>query len=207
MTPQKIEGVEGIIALATGEGKTCLLHEAGTVSCWGAGQTSDDPESILKGITNAISIDIGDGHICVLRDDMTVLCWGYNTSGQLGNGEIYFGDSDVIEYFDELVQVAGITDAVGIATGGDHTCAVHEDGTVSCWGRKTGAAKSETEQQITTQTHSCESRISQMRPLSPLLLGILVPSTMTQPFHAGEQTRSDNWATDKSGKERTRRCP
>ena len=134
VTPQKIEGVEGIIALATGEGKTCLLHEAGTVSCWGAGQTSDDPESILKGIANAISIDIGGGHICVLRDDMTVLCWGYNTSGQLGNGEIYFGDSDVVEYLHEPVQVAGITDAVGIATGGDHTCAVHEDGTVSCWG-------------------------------------------------------------------------
>ena len=136
VTPQKVEGIEGIIAIATSGIHTCVLHKIGTVSCWGrgAGPTSDDPESFLEGVTNAISIDAGDNHNCVLRDDMTVLCWGYNTSGQLGNGEIYYGESDVVWYFNELVQVAGITDAVGIATGGVHTCAVHEDGTVSCWG-------------------------------------------------------------------------
>ena len=136
VTPQKVEGIEGIVALATGGVRTCVLHKIGTVACWGrgGGPTSDDPESILEVVTNAVSIDAGGSHSCVIREDMTVLCWGFNTSGQLGNGETYFGHSDVIQHFDEVVQVAGITDAVGIAADGNHTCAVHEDGTVSCWG-------------------------------------------------------------------------
>lgn len=136
VTSQKVEGIEGIVAIATGGVRTCVLHKIGTVACWGrgGGPTSDDPESILEVVTNAVSIDAGGSHSCVIREDMTVLCWGFNTSGQLGNGETYFGHSDVIQHFDEVVQVAGITDAVGIAADGNHTCAVHEDGTVSCWG-------------------------------------------------------------------------
>ena len=133
--PVKAEGIEGVAAAATGESHTCVLHRDGTVSCWGGGSTSDVPESLLEGVTNAISIDAGISHTCALRDDMAVLCWGYNGSGQLGNGEKYFGPDDYGVYFNELVQVVGITDAVGIATGGDRTCAIHQDGTVSCWGR------------------------------------------------------------------------
>lgn len=133
--PVKAEGIEDVIAVATGESHTCVLLEVGTVSCWGGVSTSDVPESLLEGVTNAVSIDAGNSHTCVLRDDMAVLCWGYNGSGQLGNGEEYSGSDDFGMYFNELVQVAGIADAVGIATGGDHTCAIHQDSTVSCWGR------------------------------------------------------------------------
>lgn len=134
MTPQKVEGIENAIAVATGESHTCVLHEAGTVSCWGGTSASDVPESLLEGVTNAISIDSGISHTCALRDDMTVLCWGDNNNGQLGNGETYFGPDDFGMYFNELVQVVGIADAVGIATGADRTCAIHQDGTISCWG-------------------------------------------------------------------------
>lgn len=133
--PIKAEGIEDVIAVTTGESHTCVLHKAGTVSCWGGGSTSDVPESLLEGVTNAISIDAGFSHTCALRNDMTVLCWGDNGSGQLGNGEKYFGPDDFGMYFNELVQVVGITDAVGIATGGELSCAIHQDGTVSCWGR------------------------------------------------------------------------
>ena len=137
VTPQKVEGIDAVIAIATGDSHTCVLRKIGAVSCWGrgGGPTRDDPESIVEGVSNAVSIDAGNGHTCVLRNDMTVLCWGYNDSGQLGNGEIYYGNDDVVRYFNEIVQVVGITDAVGIATGEDRTCVIHQDGTVSCWGR------------------------------------------------------------------------
>ena len=135
VTPQKVEGVENAIAIAAGDSHTCVLHKVGTVSCWGGTSSSDVPESLLEGVTNAISIDAGGSHTCALREDMTVLCWGANNGGQLGNGEKYFGPDDFGMFYNELVEVVGITDAVGIAAGADRTCAIHQDGSVSCWGR------------------------------------------------------------------------
>ena len=55
-----------------------------------------------------------------------VTCWGRNGDGQLGDGTLTprsFG-----------VRVAGLTDAVAIAAGERHTCAVRAGGAVVCWG-------------------------------------------------------------------------
>lgn len=72
------------------------------------------------------AIDSG-GATCALLTNGTVQCWGYNVDGALGNGT-----------FDNVsaapVLVTGISDAVAIATGEKHTCAVHRTGAVSCWG-------------------------------------------------------------------------
>lgn len=132
--PQKAEGIENATAVAAGGSHTCVIHEDGTVSCWGGTSASSVPDSLLEGVTGAIAIDAGESHTCVLREDMTLLCWGYNGSGQLGNGETFGGYSDYGASFEELVQVAGIADAAGVAAGMSHTCASHTDGTVSCWG-------------------------------------------------------------------------
>jgi alpha-tubulin suppressor-like RCC1 family protein len=56
----------------------------------------------------------------------TVDCWGYNGDGVLGDGTTT--DSDV------PVQVMGITDAIGVATGGNDACALLSGGQVDCWG-------------------------------------------------------------------------
>ena len=68
-------------------------------------------------------------HSCLLRESGSVLCWGENENGQLGNGE--FGDN---LYSTIPIEVEDITDAVDIAAGWEHTCAVHATGEVSCWG-------------------------------------------------------------------------
>ena len=65
----------------------------------------------------------------VLRESGSVLCWGENENGQLGNGE--FGGN---VYSTVPVEVEDITDAVAIAAGWEHTCAVHSTGEISCWG-------------------------------------------------------------------------
>ena len=61
-----------------------------------------------------------------------VSCWGDNNKGQLGDGQ--FG-RDL--YSSVPLEISSIADAVAVATGWEHTCAVHATGEVSCWGDDT----------------------------------------------------------------------
>ncbi|MCZ7568702.1 MAG: proprotein convertase P-domain-containing protein [Ardenticatenaceae bacterium] len=70
---------------------------------------------------------VGQYHTCALMHNGTVKCWGRNVDGQLGNGSIANAVAT-------LVQVKDIDNAVAIAAGEDHTCAVLETGRVKCWG-------------------------------------------------------------------------
>jgi alpha-tubulin suppressor-like RCC1 family protein len=54
-------------------------------------------------------------------------CWGRNIEGELGLGSA--SPNSLIPK-----QVPGITDCAAIAGGGNHTCVLHADQTVSCWG-------------------------------------------------------------------------
>jgi hypothetical protein len=61
----------------------------------------------------------------VLQDG-TLRCWGLNSHGQIGT------DAAPVVY--EPSVVAGVTAAVSVSCGGNHTCARLQDGTVRCWG-------------------------------------------------------------------------
>lgn len=69
----------------------------------------------------------GFSHSCVLLVDGMVQCWGGNQNGQLGNGS-------KTDFSWVPVTVSGITNAVAVVGGGDHTCALLANGTVQCWG-------------------------------------------------------------------------
>ena len=131
----EIDGISNAIDIAAGWFHSCALHETGTISCWGVNSNGDlaseyfDPVEV-EGITDAIAVAAGSGHSCALHENGTISCWGDNSSGQLGNGtggEI--GDESMVP-----VRVNGISDAVAISAGGIHSCALHENGTISCWG-------------------------------------------------------------------------
>jgi alpha-tubulin suppressor-like RCC1 family protein len=55
-----------------------------------------------------------------------VVCWGRSTEGQLGDG---VSGSKL-----KPVAVKGLTDAVDLVAGGNHTCARRKAGSVVCWG-------------------------------------------------------------------------
>lgn len=78
------------------------------------------------------TLALGFSHSCARMLDSTVRCWGSNYSGELGNG----ADASSGDAPDQLrpVMVQGINDAVAIASGTSHTCAVRKSGKVSCWG-------------------------------------------------------------------------
>lgn len=70
-------------------------------------------------------VSAGAYHTCDLRPAAgDIMCWGRNDDGQLGNG------NDTLTIGAPL----GISNAVAIAAGGLHTCALIAGGTVQCWG-------------------------------------------------------------------------
>lgn len=135
-TPVDVVGLDDAIAISAGSYHTCALRAGGTVSCWGAnfsgqlgnGTDADSTTPVtVTGAGDGIALASGEAHTCVVRAGGTVVCWGADFFGQLGDGNVET-DSPT------PVGVVGVADAVGIAAGGAHTCAVHTDGTMSCWG-------------------------------------------------------------------------
>ena len=143
--PVEVTGITDATQITAGGGDyshTCALRQTGTITCWGSnragqlgnGQSGKDADSSVPvevtGITDATQITAGSSHTCALRQTGTITCWGSNRAGQLGNGQSgKDADSSV------PVEVTGITDATQITAGSSHTCALHQDGTITCWGR------------------------------------------------------------------------
>ena len=154
LVPVRVEGIANAIAIASNSRHSCALHQDGTISCWGnngSGQlgnrkSKDDgaePHSSVPvevaGITDATAIAAGQDHSCAVHRSGTVSCWGNNYDGQLGNGQSQDYENRSVEnrygpYSYMPTGVAGITDAVAISAGGEHSCAVHRTGAISCWG-------------------------------------------------------------------------
>jgi alpha-tubulin suppressor-like RCC1 family protein len=146
-------GAVAVRALAAGADQTCALLGSGSVECWGDngdGQlgdgTSRGPQSCngdpcastpvaVSGISDATAIAAGGAESCALLAGGSVDCWGENLHGQLGDGtsrgpQSCNGDPCATT----PVAVAGISNAIAIATGADQSCALLAGGGVDCWG-------------------------------------------------------------------------
>ena len=132
------------VALSSGGYHTCAILDNGSVSCWGwnnYGQLGDGTSgsaadkytptqtSSLGANRTAVAISSGTYHTCVILDNGDVSCWGRGAYGQLGNG----GTSNPNTPTLTGSLGAGRT-AVALATGYYHTCAILDNGAVSCWG-------------------------------------------------------------------------
>lgn len=139
-------GISGATSVACGGEHSCALA-AGQVYCWGhdengqigdgsSGVSVDRPTPVLVALPEGATALVaggphfGSGHTCALLSSGAVWCWGANSGGQIGNGQSGFG-----ELVATPMHVATLSEpAIGLAAGGRHTCALHADGTVSCWG-------------------------------------------------------------------------
>lgn len=146
-TPLPVANLSGVVSLAAGDRHTCAVDASGVVRCWGAGTDGQlgwtmalvdhggpgevhDQSGVLSG---AVEVATGARHTCArLSADLQprtpgpVVCWGNNSDGQLGDG--------TLETRPTAVLTTGITDAVALAAGRAHTCALKQDHTVLCWG-------------------------------------------------------------------------
>ena len=94
----------------------------------GTGGNKDIP-TLVTGITTATKIALGSDHSCAVLEDSKIKCCGSNGHGQLGN------DGNTGSY-NTPVQVLGITTATNVALGGDHSCALLMDATVTLLGKE-----------------------------------------------------------------------
>lgn len=146
------------VSIAAGDEHTCALLNTGEIRCWGwsfYGQlgyantaTIGDNElpTSVPGVTlgpanqgQAVAVVAGAHHTCALLATGRVRCWGRNGNGQLGLGHSGSHVGTVVKPYDPLVnpdpiEFPGGRLAVSLTAGLDHTCAVLEDGAVSCWG-------------------------------------------------------------------------
>lgn len=91
-------------------------------------------------LSNVLELSVGE-HACARTSAGDVWCWGRNDCGQVGSPTTFSKckeEKGMIEGATEVVSVPtkvdGISDAVAIAVGGRHTCAVTATGALWCWG-------------------------------------------------------------------------
>ena len=130
------------VAISAGDIQTCAILDDGSVSCWGsngAGQLGDGTytnrntptqTSSLGADRTAVAITAGGSHTCAILDDGSVSCWGSNWAGQLGDGTTIDRNTPT-----QTSSFGEGRTAVAMTVGEDHTCAILDDGSVSCWGR------------------------------------------------------------------------
>lgn len=117
---------------------SCATATDGKVRCWGAGgegqlgdgtsgQNRRVPGPTVASVSGATRLRGGDSHACVVAD-AGLQCWGLGNLGQLGDGEY---DRRVMPVVVPLAAGAKVRDLAG---GAQHTCALLDDGTVTCWG-------------------------------------------------------------------------
>lgn len=125
--------------LGAGDSHTCAALPGGSIKCFGhqeynqiatgyyAGPVAE-PVAVL-GIANAVAMTGGYQFSCVLLQTRQIKCFGYNRWGQIGSSSCAFADGAA-----DCSLVVGITDAIDVAAGSNHACAVLASGKVNCWG-------------------------------------------------------------------------
>ena len=83
----------------------------------------------------SVQLAVGFIHTCARKTQGQVLCWGDNGAGQVGDGIAF--DAGARPSVVKPQQVVGMTDAIDVASGGSHSCAIRKNGTVACWGVNT----------------------------------------------------------------------
>lgn len=137
----------------TADGRMCALTAAGAVLCDGVYEPLTDPLAIaasrplvgalgpsptpgVKQLKMPVARDIvaGTEHFCARGENGSVTCWDENAHGQAGAPtelcvEFVYGGCKV-----KPTRVRLDAKATAISAGGEHSCAVLEDGGVACWG-------------------------------------------------------------------------
>ncbi len=123
---------------------SCAILWNGDAACWGndaQGQLGDDavfatqPTPMLVALPDgrrATAITAGIRHTCAILDDGSAACWGFDGFGQLGDDAVAANKPTPVP-----VALPAGRAASDISAGDNHTCAILDDGVVTCWGSDT----------------------------------------------------------------------
>ena len=137
-SPVALEAQRTAKAISSGNRYSCAVLDDDSLACWGEntyGQLGVGDNNLRGTPTN---VELGEGrtavavssaayHTCALLDDNSVKCWGRNDFGQLGDETIVNKNSPAnVDLGDKRVAA--------IRAGGSTSCALFEDGSLTCWG-------------------------------------------------------------------------
>ncbi len=126
----------GVVEVTFGFFHGCSRHTDGAVRCWGLGdggqlgngQLATSYAAVTTTVADAVSVAAGWYHTCAATKAGQVLCWGHEDHGQLGDG-----GADGAPRPTPAV-VSGVSTAVKVVAGDQHSCALLKGGGVVCWG-------------------------------------------------------------------------
>lgn len=136
--PVVLDSVDQIVV---GLAHTCV-RSGDRLYCWGfndAGQLGFGDNvhrtqpTLLPTKTTGDVVDVAAGlaHTCAVQLSGEVICWGFNDEGQCGAPDAGAGGADSMP---SPVVVPGIDNAIKMALGHAHSCAITTAGRVRCWG-------------------------------------------------------------------------
>ncbi len=161
--PQTVEGLPRTVEVAVGGDHSCARSEDGAMYCWGCGLAGQlgtghsgktDPQgdrspfawvasleakkpTRVLGLGRVRRIAVGsggscNGHSCAIDVDGRLWCWGENRFGAVGDGSPW--PSTLPDSQASPTWVVGLKDVTQVALGAGHSCAIHGDAQLSCWG-------------------------------------------------------------------------
>jgi len=156
LTSVQVSGLGDAAGIVLGAEHSCALRAGGGLACWGAndqGQLGDgtlDPRRVpgaVGGISGVHTVAAGADTTCAvaLRGALTaprLMCWGSGDGGKLGVPsaadrteplDILFWPSGIFGVFTPLPPFP-IRDALQVAVGDVHACALRSGGVLACWG-------------------------------------------------------------------------
>jgi alpha-tubulin suppressor-like RCC1 family protein len=140
--PVQVTGLTtGVTSISAGFDVTCAVTAGGGVSCWGDNgrgalgnpsvRNSPVPVPVIGLTSGATAVAVGRGIVsftsCALLTGGSVSCWGSSNRGALGAGPGVLTSPVPL-------AVPGITGAVSLSNGGEHTCVILASGGAACWG-------------------------------------------------------------------------
>ena len=135
---------DSIRKISLGAQHSCVLTEKGHIYCWGwndlgtLGIGSNDQQgplvptklSSFNESNPAMDLSSGGMHVCALLLNNSVVCWGEGMDGQLGDTEEQNRISPTI-----VNNLDNSSEIISLATGDRFSCAMYDNGNLSCWGR------------------------------------------------------------------------
>jgi cysteine-rich repeat protein len=131
-------GAEALVQVARGDRHSCGLREDGQLLCYGGNTVGEQGRGVIDGLAFSIpsratvfgaisEVAAGYRSTCVrLRSGGTVQCVG---AGGTAGSTLALPDGNV-----QPITVVNLPNAVKLAAGEQHMCALSADDTVRCWG-------------------------------------------------------------------------
>ena len=129
-----------VAEVAAGGQHACARKLDGTLWCWGFVYAGDGTASGVYATPTEVSelgsavagVSVSWGHICARKTDGSLWCWGNNEAGQLGDGTTNVSLVPI-----EVAKIGRLVSQV--SAGYQDTCATRSDGTLWCWGWRSGS--------------------------------------------------------------------